>query len=316
MLQTPKASARLLRLLLPLLALSACGNMQGSAKGKNSTSTTFSLSAPNAASISSIYPADGAIAAPPTSVNITFSSGNLEGTLLQAITSYVINCGGLDLTAQSVAYVPGVASVAVTMPTITGLSSGTVCTFKISSNLKDGYGNFLLGSHTATYTINSNASVSGGGWAPASSITATDSAGAAAGAGFHAVGGTSTELTLQGLLVNGTQYADGVVGNWAPRFTTGTTIYGQTHGSSNGGFTAVSCPAGYRVTGLHGRAGAYIDAIGIVCKNESQSQTWRSAAQGGSGGTAFELSCPAGQFATDLMGRAGSYLNQVQLGCR
>lgn len=299
-----------------LASLSACGNLQGAA-GKNGASSrlSYSLSAGTAASIVSVYPAEGAIAAPPTTVNVNFSSGNLDSALLSAVSSYLINCGGLDLVAQGVTHVPGVASVAVALPTITGLTEGTVCTFKISSNLKDALGNFITGIHSVRYTINSGASATGGGWVPAAGVSFTSSVGSVSGNAFHAVGGPADSL-LKGLMVNGTQYADGIVGVWTTRFSSSAEVYGQPHGATAGGYTQLSCPAGYRVTGFHGRSGTYIDALGIICKDESQGQTYRSPAAGGSGGNAFEYSCPAGQFATDLAGRAGSYLNQFSLGCR
>lgn len=299
-----------------LAALSACGNLQGSPGRKgDASSLQGSLAAGTAASITAYYPADGAISAPPTTVNISFSTGSLDPTLLTVPSSYVIDCGGNGLAAQSVAYVPGLASVSVTLPTITGLANGTVCEFRVSNNLRDASGNFLDGSHYVRYTIQAGASAGGGGWVPASSATLTSGVGTATGSAFRAVGGPN-DYVLKGLLVNGTRYADGVVGVWGQRFGNGGDVYGNAHGASAGGYTQLSCPAGYRVTGLHGRAGTYIDALGIVCKDESQGQAWRSSAAGGTGGVAFELSCPAGQFATDLAGHAGTYLNQLSLGCR
>lgn len=304
---------------LPIFAallLSACGNLQGSPGRKgDASSLQTSLAAGSAASITGYYPAEGAISAVPSTVNVSFSTGSLDPTLLSVPSSYVIDCGGNSLVAQSVTYVAGVASVAVTLPSITGLANGTVCEFRVSGNLRDASGNFITGSHYARYTIQAGAAAGGGGWVPASSATLTSAVGTATGNAFRAVGGPN-DYAVKGLLVNGTRYADGLVGVWGARFTTGADVYGQPHGASAGGYTQLSCPAGYRVTGLHGRAGTYIDALGIVCKDERQAQTWRSAAAGGSGGTAFEVSCPAGQFATDLAGYAGSYLNQLALGCR
>ncbi len=300
-------------LLLSAASLQACGGLAGKAS-KSQTASTFTsnLAAGTAVSIASVYPSDGYQATVPTTVNVSFSSANLDQGQLAAVSTYSMTCGGGNaVAASSVNAISGVASVSVSFAA-NSQANGTVCVFTVASNLKDGLGNFVTGSHTASYTINS--STSSTGWNPALFATPTASVGSSAGSGFSGIGADG--MILQGLLVNGTQSADGIVGVWANRFASTSLSYGQPHGASAGGYNQISCPSTFRLTGIYGKAGGSIDSIGIVCKNESQSQTYRSATAGGTGGSAYELSCPAGQFATELIGRAGSFLNQLTLGCR
>ncbi len=304
-------------LILGSLLLAGCGGMGGKATQSKSNSSTLerSLSAGTAVSIASIYPADSFQASVPTSVTVNFSSANLDQRLLASISSYTMTCGGANsLAAQNVTAVAGVSSVNITFAAVSGVANGTVCTFQISNNLKDGLGNFVTGGHTAAYTINSAAASGTGGWTASLYATPTGTAGSTSGTGFSGVGADG--MILQGLLVNGSQYVDGIVGVWATRFASSTLSYGLPHGASAGGYSQLSCPSQYRITGIYGKSGSGIDSIGIICKTENQAQTYRSATFGGSAGTSYELSCPAGQFATELNGRAGTYLNQLSLGCR
>jgi|GEM_PF-7071969 len=301
--------------LITFLSLSACGGLAGKSSAANSASTFSSpLSSGSAVAISSIYPADGYVATAPTNISVNFSSANLNVAQLSSITGYSLSCGGNSVAAQSVTAIQGVPSVNVTFAANTGLANGTVCNFQVSNNLKDALGNFVTGNHVATYTINASAASGTGGWTASLTSTPTGSVGSSSsGSSFSGVGADG--MILQGLLVNGTQFVDGIVGVWATRFASATLSYGQPHGA-NGSYAQMSCPSRYRITGVHGKAGANIDSIGIICKTEDQSQTYRSATFGGSGGTNYELNCPAGQFATDLNGRAGGFLNQLSLGCR
>lgn len=300
--------------LISALSLCACGGMAGKTSASKSASTFSSpLAAGTAVAISSIYPADGYVTEAPTSITVNFSSANLSVAQLSSITGYSLNCGGSSVAAQSVTAIQGVPSVNVTFAANTSLTNGTVCNFQVSNNLKDNLGNFVTGNHAATYTINSSAASGSGGWTASLNTTPTGTAGSMAGSSFSGVGADG--MILQGLLVNGSQYVDGIVGVWASRFSATTLSYGLPHGAT-GSYTQLSCPSGYRITGIHGKAGASIDSVGIICKTENQAQTYRSSTFGGNGGSNFELNCPSGQFATDLNGRAGSYLNQLSLGCR
>ncbi|MGZ3706421.1 MAG: jacalin-like lectin, partial [Bdellovibrionota bacterium] len=123
-------------------------------------------------------------------------------------------------------------------------------------------------------------------------------------------------VLMSGINVNGGTYVDGISGIWSAGFTTTTTTQGPIQGNSSETFTQLTCPAGYRMTGITGRSGAYIDAIAIICKTQDQSQTYTSSTFGGSGGNAYTLSCPAGQFVTNLDGTSGNYLDDLYLGCR
>lgn len=305
-------------LLLTSILVSGCGAAASKgSQGTNSSSvagSSSSITGSATLSITSIYPADSYVATVPTSVTVNFSGANIYQPSISSVTSFTITCGGNPpIAAQSISYLPGVASVSANFAAITGLPNGTVCTFQISAAVRDGAGNLVTGNHSASYTVHA-VSTSGGVWIPAVVATYTSPVGSSSGQGFSGVGGN--EMILQGLLVNGTQYADGIVGVWASRFSANTLVYGQSHGASAGGYTQLSCPVGYRITGIFGKAGSYIDSIGIICKTEDYTQSYRTSAAGGGGGTAYELSCPGGQFATDLQGRAGSYLNQLSLGCR
>lgn len=304
-------------LVLASLALSACGAAFSDKSSKEGASASVippgSGGPGDPVAIIGFSPSAGSVASLPSSVVVSFTSSNLDQAGLSAVSAYTVTCGnGNPIVAQGVSPVAGVASVTVSLPAITGLAPGTVCTFNISNNLRDGFGNYINGDHFVNYTV--TGSVSGGLWTPSSTLTTTAAAGDAfAGSTFSGTGGAN--MALKGLLLSGSQYVDGVVGAWSA-FGDSSVTYGPLHGYGVGGYTQLLCPSGYRMTGIYGRAGSYIDAVGIVCKSESQSQTYTSGVVGGPGGTAFELSCPLGQFATDLKGRAGSYLNQLYLGCR
>lgn len=213
-------------------------------------------------------------------------------------------------------YSPGQNSVSVSLPSITGLVDGTLCTFSVSTVMRDSAGNFVSGNHTVSYTISaSGQSLGQTGWNEAATATSTASVGTNIGNTFMNVAGSSG-TALAGLLLNGSTSINGIVGLWSHGFSAASTTQGPSQGATAGGFSQVTCPAGFLMTGVTGRAGAYVNAIAIVCKTADQSQTYTSPTVGGSGGTAFTLSCPAGQFATDLDGTADSYLESLSLGCR
>ena len=85
------------------------------------------------------------------------------------------------------------------------------------------------------------------------------------------------------------------------------------------GATQVSrCRAGDRVVGLHGRAGALIDALGVLCAPVDAASAVPDAGpvRGGRGGAAFRLVCPDGYVATGLTARSGDAVDAVGLVCR
>lgn len=111
-------------------------------------------------------------------------------------------------------------------------------------------------------------------------------------------------------------------------------VSSTTHRGGSGGSTAYEfrCPTGHALVGLHGRAGFYIDQVGIKCAPldttardgrtigtpaapEGLAGSFARATSGGSGGTAFDLTCPGNLPARTLMGRAGTFVDRLQLGC-
>jgi hypothetical protein len=293
-------------LLLSLLLLS-CGSANTLKSGRFGALSN-SIGATEAVAISSISPIAGNVTAIPNTVSVNFSNGSLDPAAASSLTTYSISCGGNPVSAQSVVVSQG--SVTVTLPAMTGIAYGTQCTFAVSSNLKDSTGNYVVGTHTAVYTLISAAAA---GWNEAAYSTPTPGVGSNQGNFFSGIG--SDSMALQGLLLNGTQSVDGIVGIWAPFGATSLT-YGPPHGATAGGYTQFSCPVDFRITGVFGMTDTYIHSMGIICKTADQSQTYRSSTMGGSGGIAFELSCPAGMFATDLNGRATNFLDYLSLGCR
>jgi hypothetical protein len=303
-------------LFLLLFALTGCGGLNGrSGKSLNSTDLVAGTGGGSAASIVSFYPAAGTYNAVPSTVVVGFSTSALDAADLSSVATFNVVCAGTAFAAQSVSYVAGSSSASVQLPSITGLAEGTLCTFSVSISARDALGNFLAGEHTANYVISSSGSGTGssGLWQESSSVSYTAAIGTASGSSFQGVGAAG--MAMAGLLLNGSQYVDGVSGLWATGFSSTSYSAGPVQGS-NATFTQLNCPVGYRMTGIYGRAGAYIDSIGIVCMTEDQTQTYTSPTFGGTGGVDYTLSCPAGQFVTDLDGSSGSYLDQLYLGCR
>lgn len=307
----------LLSLLPALLLLSACGNLSGVApKSLSGSNLVASNSGGTANSIVSFTPAAGTYTNVPSTVQVNFNTSSLDPAGIAAISTYSITCGGNPLAAQSVTYTPGFASVSVSLPSFYGLAEGTSCVFSVSISLKDGSGNYVSGTHTVGWTISASGQSTGTGttWNESATTSYTGTAGNNAGSSFMGVGGSG--MVLSGLLLNGGQYVNGIAGLWSSGFASTSTSTGPVQGASAGGFTQVSCPAGYRMTGVFGQQGPYVDQLGIICKTQDQSQTYTSSSFGTAAGTSFTLSCPAGQFATDLDGMSDGYLEQLYLGCR
>lgn len=305
--------------IVTLIALSACGNLS---KNSSSTSTSSgsnsatSTSAGSAVALNSFSPATGVYNAIPTTVTLSFSSSVLDPSTASAASSYSIICGGNATAASSVAFVSGLSTVTVTLPPIIGLTEGTVCTFTVSSSLLDGYGNYVTGTHSVNYQYSSSGSTVGSSssWVESSTVSYTSTIGNPVANYFQGVGASG--VAMSGINVNGSTYVDGISGLWSNGFTSTTNTAGPIQGNSTESFTALSCPSGYRMTGITGRSGAYIDSIAIICKTQDQSQTWTSSTFGGAGGTSYTLSCPSGKFVTDLDGTSGAYLDALYLGCR
>ena len=91
-------------------------------------------------------------------------------------------------------------------------------------------------------------------------------------------------------------------------------------GSGGSGFTR-SCGAGKVLTGVFGREGMWVDAIGVLCRPVSSSgtlgaqSTVGSAACGG-GGTSTSVSCASGTVISEIFVRAGSLVNAIAITCK
>jgi hypothetical protein len=80
---------------------------------------------------------------------------------------------------------------------------------------------------------------------------------------------------------------------------------GAPKGSSN-------CSRSRFVVGFHGRAGEFVDALGLTCKPlGNDSSDVKLTATGGGGGTAFQLRCFAGELMVGAWGRVGGFLDAI-----
>ncbi len=89
-------------------------------------------------------------------------------------------------------------------------------------------------------------------------------------------------------------------------------------GKFGGGSKPILCPVGYMMTGLHGRTGAGVDAIGPICNQlpgYGNGAEVRPAANGGSGGQNFVRKCKAGEVLSSLTVRAGQVVEQIVMRC-
>lgn len=98
-------------------------------------------------------PAASNVAAVPSSIVVAFNHADLDRSRLAVITHYNMSCAGVDYAAGSVDSATGYSSVTVSLQAINGLSSGTTCTFTVSSALKDAQGNSLGGNRSVSYRI-------------------------------------------------------------------------------------------------------------------------------------------------------------------
>jgi hypothetical protein len=304
-----------LRLPLLLIASAAlfCSCGTGLAPGASALNAN---GAQQSLQVVQFYPASGSLASPPSAIQVIFNSSTLDANsdafAANLTNKYWINCGVNNLAPTAVAYSAGSNTVSVSLPPITGLAAGATCNFYVSGSIRDANGNQLTGAPVATYQIGGSGS---SGWVENSVITLTAAAGGSGGTAFQ--DSSTSGVVLTGLMIQTATYLDGVVGQFQVAFnTSSSTSNGQPHGTTSAINAQLSCPAGYAVTGLIGRADTYVEAIGLVCKNQDQSQTSQTPITGGAGGNAFSISCPSGQFATDLKGSAGTLIDQIQLGCR
>jgi hypothetical protein len=70
------------------------------------------------------------------------------------------------------------------------------------------------------------------------------------------------------------------------------------------------CPT---VAGFFGRAGKFLDSVGLIC--QSGSSLWRTESFGTVGGVSFSLTCPAGFVGVGISGSSGKHIVSMQLVC-
>lgn len=92
-------------------------------------------------------------------------------------------------------------------------------------------------------------------------------------------------------------------------------------GGSGGTAYARDCGAGRVMTGIRGRGGLSLDAIGLLCRPvDAQGalgpESTMASLVGGSGGTAEARSCPVGQVMTGIRISYGGFVDRVQPQCR
>jgi hypothetical protein len=287
------------------LPLHGCGNLIGaSAKTLSSTATT----ANGTLVINSFSPPTSSLAATPTSVVVYFNESNLDVTSASTASNYVLTCNASSTVASQAYYVYGTSYVTVTLPAISA-TIGDVCSLFVSANVIDTSGAALSGTREADYYMTSASSAFN--WAESASTAFTSIMGGNGGSSYNDAGADG--LALSGLNLNVNTLIMGVNGAWSN--AAGTISYGGVHGSSPTS-SSLTCPSGYRITGIFGYYSTYVEAVGIYCKNATQTMSYTSAQLGTATGSTFSVSCNAGQFATSLYGSSGAYVDGIGIGCR
>ncbi|MGZ3653411.1 MAG: hypothetical protein ACXWR1_20240 [Bdellovibrionota bacterium] len=287
-------------------ALTGCG-LNG-LHPATSTASSIGTGTIGALSVTQFTPASGNLAGVPATVQIQFSSSSLNITQATLASNYTMACSSSAVIASNVAYTYGNPYVTVTIPAIT-VSSGDTCSLIVSLNVTDTAGNQLSGTREADYFM--TAASSAFSWNEQTTTIYTSAMGGSGGGSFNDAGADGLALSGLNLYVN--TLIMGVNGAWTNG--AGTVSYGGVHGSSPTA-TSLSCPSGYRVTGLYGYYGAYVNGVGLYCKNSSQSLSYTSPLQGSASGSSFTVSCDPGQFATSLYGSSGAYVDAIGIGCR
>ncbi len=75
------------------------------------------------------------------------------------------------------------------------------------------------------------------------------------------------------------------------------------------------CPLGLHPVGLYGRAGSYVDALGLIC-SDGKANIPVAPSFGGTGGTVFSWECPTDYSLAGLSVSAGSVVDALQIYCR
>lgn len=297
---------RVLLLLTTALLVPGCGNLIGANRSTTTASTTSTSS--GSLSVTAFSPASSTLSATPTTVVVYFSESNLNSGSATTASNYTLTCNSSSTAATSASYVYGTNYVTVTLPAISA-NSGDTCSMFVSLNVNDTNGAIISGNREVDYFM--NASTSAFSWSEAASVTYTSAVGGSGGSAYNDAGADG--LALSGLNLNVNSLIMGVNGAWSN--SAGTVSYGGVHGTSPTA-TSLTCPAGYRVTGVFGYYSTYVEGIGIYCKNSTQSLSYTSSMMGTASGSSFSISCNSGQFATSLYGNAGAYVDSLGIGCR
>lgn len=103
--------------------------------------------------ITAFDPPSGSVVASGSTVNVTFSEGQLDQLTVNVATYFNLTCNGVALPAANIIYSTGSSMAAITLPSTSGMASGTSCNFIVSPNLKDLNGVHLGGKRYATYFL-------------------------------------------------------------------------------------------------------------------------------------------------------------------
>lgn len=289
------------------LFLVGCG-VGGARRSSTSTATTTTNLANFA--VSSFSPESGDVSSVPSTIVITFNQNYLAANVT-TLSYYNLSCAGNVFEATSAHYTYGSNYVTVELPPVGGLSAGTPCYFSLSPNVTNETGYTTVGSRSAAYYLTSNVSLKA---SIASASAASAAVGGRGGTSFAETGGAQD--LLSGLNLAAGNYVEAVQGAWQENFRSGGQLLTRNVHGNGDPLTPLRCPAGMRITGLRGRAGLQVEALGIVCKDNAQASYWVSSLIGGTGGGAFAVNCPRGTFARGLSGRSGASLDQLGLVCQ
>lgn len=143
------------------LMLSACGSTSNTGSTTTATASATASTASGSLSINQFYPAAGNVASVPSYVQLSMSESSLDQSSDSGSVTYSENytlvCNSQTYYASSVSY-NGSGVVTVYLPSVSGLSSGTVCAFEVSSNIHDTSGNYISGTLSVNYTLSSGSS--------------------------------------------------------------------------------------------------------------------------------------------------------------
>lgn len=163
------------QIILVLILLPACGASVGN---KSSVSTAAATSSSNADfRVQQLYPLEDTVSSLPATVTVTYNKSSLsygsEAGSVALASNYLFSCGNTSYEPTAVGYTYGYSSAIVTLPIISNLSSGSTCVFTVSSNMRDGSGNYIQGARSVSYVIAASSTT----WSPSSSATYTYAAG-------------------------------------------------------------------------------------------------------------------------------------------